>query len=113
MRHPTYTSMSSFIPSVPISIQIRKIIFDNFNDTDQRFTGDKIFEMLQKNGDIDKGWTIDDMEGHFKEICDSGLTRCIAQDFTTQWFKLFDDIEKIHCSSCDNDVYLGKSEGRL
>jgi len=105
--------MGDFNPRIPIQIQIRKIIFEKFNDPEVRFTNDEIFEIIKKNGDIDASWIIDDMELYFKEICDSGLTRNIAQDFTTMWFKLFETVEKLHCNSCNNDIYLGNSEERI
>ena len=107
------TNMSEFSPSIPIQLQIRKVIFENFNDVDLKFNNDQIFEIIQKNNDIDKSWTIDDMEKHFKEICDCGLVRSIAQNLSTQWFKLFELVEKIHCNSCNNDIFLGKSEDRV
>ncbi len=69
--------------------------------------------MIKKDGDVDPSWIIDDMEPLIQEICDNGLTRNIAQNFTTIWLKLFDSVEKLHCNSCNNDVYLGKSEGRV
>ncbi len=102
--------MGDFNPKIPIQIQIRKIIFEKFNDPEGRFTNDEIFEIIKKNGDIDTSWIIDDMEPYFKEICDSGLTRNIAQDFMTMWFKLFETLENIHCNSCNNEAYLRKSE---
>ena len=105
--------MSDFIPSTPLPLQIRKIIYDQFNDPDLRFTNDQIFEIIKKNGDVKQSWTIDDMEKYFQEICDSGLVRNIAQNFTTIWFKLFDKIEKLHCKSCNNEIYMGKSEARI
>ena len=105
--------MSEFEPSIPISTQIRKIIFENFNDSEVRFTNDEIFEKIKSNGDVDKSWTIDDMEKYFQDLCDSGLVRNIAQNFTTIWLKLFDSVEKIHCNSCNQDIYLGKSESRV
>ena len=104
--------MSVSEPSIPISTQIRKIIFEKFNDSELRFTNDEIFEIIKNNGDVDASWTIDDMEKYFQEICDCGLVRNIAQNFTTIHFKLFNSIEKIHCNKCDQDVYLGKSETR-
>jgi len=104
--------MGGFTTKTPISLQIRKIIFEKFNDPDIKFTNDEIFELIKKNGDIDQSWTIDDMESYFKDISDSGLARNIAQNFTTLWFKLFDTVEKFHCNSCSNDIYLGKSEDR-
>ena len=105
--------MSVFKPSVPISIQIRKVIFDKYNDPELRFTNDEIFEIIKNNGDVDKSWTIDDMEKYFQDICDSGLVRNIAQNFTTVWFKLFNSIEKIQCNSCNRETYLGESEARI
>lgn len=105
--------MSVFKPSIPITNQIRKIIFEKFNDPEVRFTNDEIFEIIRNNGDLDKSWTIDNMEKYFQAICDSGLVRNIAQNFTTVWFKLFDSVEKIHCNSCNQEIYLGKSESRI
>ena len=102
--------MGSFSPNTPIQLQIRKIIFDKYNDVDEKFTNDEIFEILKQGGDIDSSWIVDDLEPYINEICDSGLVRNIAQNFTTMWLKLFDPIKKLHCSSCDNDVYLGESE---
>ena len=105
--------MSSFTPTTPIVLQIRKIIFEKFNDVDTKFTNDEIFEVLKENGDIDPSWIIDDVELFFNDICDSGLARNIAQNFTTIWLKLFDPIERIHCNSCNQDIYLGTSEERI
>ena len=105
--------MGDFSPKIPIPIQIRKIIFEKFNDTETRFTNDEIFEIIKKNGAIDNSWTIDDMEPYFNEICQSKLTRNIAQNLTTLWFKLFDPLEKLHCNSCDFDIYLGLSEEQV
>lgn len=93
-----------------IQLQIRKIIFEQYNDPDARFTNDEIFAVLQKIGAIDKSLTIDDMEAHFEELCNAGVMRNIAQNFTTQWFKLFDQLESIKCTSCQNEVHINKSE---
>ena len=96
-----------------IELQIRKIVFDNFNDLDIRFNNDQILEFLKKSDGFDQSITVDNLEDEFKKIEDDGFVRCIAQNFTTKWFKLYDDIEKIHCSSCNSDVYLGKDESRI
>ena len=96
-----------------IELQIRRIIFDNFNDLDIRFNNDQILEFLKKSDGFDQSITVDNLEDEFKKIEDDGFVRCIAQNFTTKWFKLYDDIEKIHCSSCNSDVYLGKDESRI
>ena len=105
--------MSDFIPKVPISLQIRKIIFDKFNDVDTKFTNDDVFELIKDNGDLDPSWIIDDVESYFNDICDSGLARNIAQNFTTMWLKLFDPVERFHCNVCDNDIHLGTSEEKI
>jgi hypothetical protein len=99
--------------SIPIQSQIRKIIFEKFNDPELRFTNDEIFDIVKTGENIDESFSINEMEPYFKEICDSGLVRNIAQNFTTQWFKLFDNIEKLQCKSCNKEVFLGKSENRI
>ena len=105
--------MSDFVPNVPIALQIRKIIFEKFNDIDGKFTNDEIFDILKQNGDVNSSWIVDDVEPFINELCDSGLARNIAQNFTTIWLKLFDPIEKLHCDSCNQDIYLGSSEERV
>ncbi len=104
--------MSDFTPVTPIVLQIRKIIFEKFNNVETRFTNDEIFELLKENGDIDPSWIIDDVESFFNEICDSGHTRNIAKNLTTIWLKLFDPVDKFHCNACNHDIYLGTSEER-
>jgi len=102
--------MCAFTPSIPIQIQIRKIIFEKYNDVDTKFTNDEIFETIKEGGDFDSSWIIDDLEPYIREVCDSGLARNIAQNFTTIWLKLFDPIKKLHCNTCNQDVFLGESE---
>jgi hypothetical protein len=95
-----------------IPTQIRKVIFEKYNNPDSRFTNDEIFEVLQKAGAVSQSVTIDDMEPHFDVLCDSGMMRSIAQNFTTQWFKLFDSLEEVKCPSCGEQNYISKSEER-
>jgi len=99
--------------NILITTNIRKVIFENFNDLDLRFNNDQIFEILKQNKNIDQSLTIDDIEIYFKEFCDAELLRNIAQNFTTQWFKLFELFEKIECKSCKNENYLTPSEKRI
>jgi hypothetical protein len=94
-----------------IPLQIRKIIYEKFNDTSLRFTNDEIFENLK--GDFAHSLTIDDMPPFFKKLHDDGLLRPIAQDFTTQWYKLFAKVEKLRCNSCSSEIYLGELEPRV
>ena len=108
-----YIDMSEYSPKTPIPIQIRNIIFENYNDEDAKFTNDEIFEILKKNGDIDPNWIIDDLESFINDLCDSGAARNIAQNFTTIWLKLFEKMEQLHCNSCNNDVHLSPSEEKI
>ncbi|MBS1267321.1 MAG: hypothetical protein MAG458_00020 [Nitrosopumilus sp.] len=104
--------MSNFIPKIPIELQIRKIIFEKFNDVNSKFSNDEIFEIIKENGDVDPSWIIDDIESFFNDLCNSGLARNIAQNFTTIWLKLFEPVEKFHCASCNLEIYLGTDEDR-
>ena len=96
-----------------ITSSIRKIIFENFNDDDLRFNNDQIFEILKQNKIIKSSLTIDDMEIYFKELCDSEILRNIAQNFTTQWFKLFEPLNKVECESCKENSYIISSENKI
>jgi len=92
-----------------VALEIRKIIFEKFN-SDERFTNDQVFAELQSGNKIEKSLTIDDMEQYFTKLCDAGIIRNIAQNFTTQWFKLFDPLEKTRCPSCSAEIPINKSE---
>ena len=96
-----------------ITSSIRKIIFENFNDADLRFNNDQIFEILKQNEMVDPSVTIDSMEIYFKELCDAEILRNIGQNFNTQWFKLFEPLEKIRFVLCEEDNYLISSEKRI
>ena len=97
----------------PITTSIRKAIFENYNDVDLKFNNDQVFEILKQNEKIDPSLTINDMEVYFKELCDAEILRNIGQNFNTQWFKLFEPIEKIQCSSCKKESYIISSENRI
>lgn len=92
-----------------VSLEIRKVIFEKFN-SDERFTNDQVFAELQKDDRIEKSLTIDDLEKYFTELCDAGIMRNIAQNFTTQWFRLFDPLDKVTCSKCNVEIPINKSE---
>jgi hypothetical protein len=98
--------------STPVLLQIRKIIFNKFGDTNLRFTNDEIFDIL-KTQDIAKSLTIDDMKPFFDKLHQDVFLRPIAQNFTTQWFKLFGEVEKTNCNSCNNEIHIGKLEERI
>ena len=102
--------MSSKNEQIPL--QIRKVIFVRFNDPNLRFTNDEVFDILKQNG-LDASITIDDMEPYFERLHNEGLIRPIAQNFTTQYFKIFDVVEKFDCKACHQEICLGKLEPRL
>jgi hypothetical protein len=77
-----------------------------------RFTNDEVFDALKSHG-LDTSLTIDDMEPYFEQLHEQGLIRPIAQNFTTQWYKLFETVEKLKCKSCNQDIYLGRLEPRV
>ncbi len=56
-------------------LQIRQIIFENFNEIDLRFNNDEIYELLKKNENFDQSQTIDDLESDFKKLEDDGMVR--------------------------------------
>ena len=97
----------------PITTSIRKVIFENYNDVDLKFNNDQVFEILKQNEKIDPSLTVNDMEVYFKELCDTEILRNIGQNFNTQWFKLFEPIEKIQCISCKKESYVIASENRI
>jgi len=99
--------------NIPITTSIRKVIFENYNDVNLRFNNDQIFEILKQTEKIDPSLTINVMEVYFKELCDAEILRNISQNFNTQWFKLFEPIEKIQCNSCKKESYLASSENRI
>jgi len=88
-----------------IALEIRKVIYEKFNDTNLRFTNDEIFQILKDSG-IVNSLTIDDLEAYFKQLHEVGLIRPIAQNFTTQWYKLFEQVEKFKCTECDQEIHL-------
>lgn len=99
-----------------VPILIRKIIYQNFNNTELRFTNDEIFEIMQNNKgsyDIQIPSNIDDMEQHFKVLQEQGIVRNIAQNFTTMWFKLFETLDKYTCQKCNRDCCLVPSEEKM
>ena len=115
MKLHLFTSMVN----IPITTSIRKVIFENFNDADLKFNNDQIFEILKSTGKLtienepEDGWKNYDMHEYFQALCDTEILRNIAQNYNTQWFKLFEPLEKIKCILCEEDNYLTSSEKRI
>src|ERR1044071_6440445 len=90
---------------------IRKIIFDNFNDTELRFSNDDVLAYLNR---IEKYGKMEldvlDFEPQLLAMESSGLLRPIAQNFNTRYFNLWNELEQTTCKSCNSPVYLSPAE---
>lgn len=95
---------------VPVELQVRRIIYERFNDIESKFTNDEVFEELRAGGDVDPDWIIDDLEPVIGGICKSGMARNIAQNFTTIWLKLNAPVERRGCAACGMDAFVGGAE---
>lgn len=90
---------------------IRKIIFDNFNDTNRRFSNDEILEQLSR---LDRYGRMDldvlDFENELLEMESSGMLRPIAQNFNTRYYRLWGTIEGSNCKACGKETLFVPSE---
>jgi hypothetical protein len=89
---------------------IRKVIFDNFNDTDVRFSND---EMLGYLNQLDKYKALDDVldfEDVLLEMEKSGMLRPIAQNFNTRYYRLWNTLEPAACNACSLVTYFAPNE---
>ncbi|HEX7032065.1 MAG TPA: hypothetical protein VF172_03605 [Nitrososphaera sp.] len=92
------------------SHDIRKIIFDNFNDTDTRFSND---EMLGYLNQMEQYKALDDvleLEDVLLDMEKSGLLRPIAQNFNTRYYRLWNTLEPAACRACGLATYFAPSE---
>lgn len=90
---------------------IRRVIFDNFNDADVRFSNDDILAHL--NGmDAYSAMELDvlDFEDVLMEMERSGLLRPIAQNFNTRYYRLWGVLERTACKSCNAESYFASIE---
>lgn len=90
---------------------IRRIIFENFNATDIRFSNDEILEIL--NGmDRYKAMNLDvvDFEDVLLEMEGSGFLRPIAQNFNTRYYKIMTDLEEKTCKDCGVKSWFAEAE---
>lgn len=93
---------------------IRKIIFDNFNDTDVRFSND---EMLGYLNQMDQYKALDDVldfEDVLLDMEKAGMLRPIAQNFNTRYYRLWNTLAPAACKACDLATYFApKEEGKV
>ena len=90
---------------------IRRIIFENFNATDIRFSNDEILEIL--NGmDRYRAMNLDvlDFEDVLLEMEASGFLRPIAQNFNTRYYKIMTDLEEKTCKDCTVKSWFAEAE---
>lgn len=95
-----------------LSLEMRRAIFDNFNDLELRFTNDEVLDIMRKKGVVDDACDVCDVESDFVSLCKSGLVRNIAQNFNTMWLRLFDVVDEMECGACSQTVHLGRAEER-
>lgn len=93
------------------SQDIRRIIFENFNDTDLRFSNDDILAYLNK-AEKYKGLQLDvlDFEDLLLDMETSGMLRPIAQNFNTRYYRLWDYVKQGTCTACGKETYFVPSE---
>jgi hypothetical protein len=90
---------------------IRKIIFDNYNDTDVRFSNDEILAHLnEQNNYREMQLDVLDFEDVLLELESSGMLRPIAQNFNTRYYRLWSPLVSTICNSCEAATYFASSE---
>jgi rubrerythrin len=90
---------------------IRRIISENFNGTDIRFSNDEILSHLNE---IDKyrpmNLDVLDFEDVLLEMESSGFLRPIAQNFNTRYYKIMTDLEEKTCKDCGTRSWFAEAE---
>lgn len=90
---------------------IRKIIFEHYNNTDVRFSNDEILEHLLV---LDKyrGMELEvlDFEEVLLELESSGMLRPIAQNFNTRYYRLWGEVAHSSCKTCGKETFFVHSE---
>jgi hypothetical protein len=89
---------------------IRKIIFDNFNDTDVRFSNDEILGFLNQMGRYKALDDVLDFEDVLLGMEKSGMLRPIAQNFNTRYYRLWNTLEPATCKGCGSSTYFAPNE---
>lgn len=90
---------------------IRKIIFDSYNDVDIRFSNDEILAHLnEQNNYREMDLDVLDFEDVLLEMESSGMLRPIAQNFNTRYYRLWGPVEQTDCKACGRATYFASSE---
>jgi len=90
---------------------IRRIISDNFNGSDIRFSNDEILEHLN-NIEAYRAQNLDvlDFEDVLLEMEQTGFLRPIAQNFNTRYYKIMTDLEERMCRDCNTKSWFAEAE---
>jgi hypothetical protein len=90
---------------------LRKIISENFNDTDIRFSNDEILGYLNQM-DRYRPMNLDvlDFEDILLEMEGSGFLRPIAQNFNTRYYKIMTDLVTRSCKDCGAVSWFADAE---
>ncbi|MEW5841486.1 hypothetical protein [Nitrososphaera sp.] len=90
---------------------IRRIIAENFGDTDIRFSNDEILVHLNDDARY-KAMNLDvlDFEDVLLEMEESGFLRPIAQNFNTRYYKIMTDLVEKKCGDCGLQSWYAEAE---
>jgi predicted Zn-ribbon and HTH transcriptional regulator len=90
---------------------IRRIISDNFNGSDIRFSNDEILERLNEI-ETYKAMNLDvlDFEDVLLDMEQTGFLRPIAQNFNTRYYKIMTDLEEKACRDCSMKSWFAEAE---
>jgi rubrerythrin len=89
---------------------IRKIIFDNFNNTDVRFSNDEMLGYLNQMDQYKALEDVLDFEDVLLDMEKSGMLRPIAQNFNTRYYRLWNTLEPVSCKACGLSTYFVPNE---
>ena len=89
---------------------IRKIIFDNFNDIDVRFSNDEMLGYLNQMDEYKALEDVLDFEDVLLDMEKSGMLRPIAQNFNTRYYRLWNTLSPAKCKTCGLGTYFALNE---
>lgn len=89
---------------------IRKIIFENFNDTDVRFSNDEMLSYLNQMEEYKALNDVLDLEDVLLDMENSRVLRPIAQNFNTRYYRLWDSLAPATCKACGLATYFAPNE---
>jgi hypothetical protein len=103
-------SSRAMLPKIS-EYDVRRVIYEQFNNTDVRFSNDEILGYLSgmdryRSMDLD----VLDMEEILLEMERTGALRPIAQNFNTRYYRLWAPLQSISCTSCGSTSHFTETE---